>query len=132
MADNALTIAREDLARLLKTADLFAFALAPETVTPPVCLVGPGFPYLSYEGARFGSQILRLSVLIVVDPGTSDVTVNALDDLILRVVDAVDGQGPDEDRTFHVESVGQPGQAPLNGQTYLGVVVEVQTEIHRS
>lgn len=127
---NALTATRDALKQLLDDAGLFAFAVLPETVTPPVCLVGPGSPYLSYEGAGFGSQIVRLSIAVLADAGTNDVTVETLDELILRVIDAVDGRGP-EDVVFQVDGAGQPGQLPLNGQNFLGAVIDVQTEIRR-
>lgn len=124
---NELTQVREDLKALLTAAEFFAFTTVPERAVPPMAYVAPGFPYMSYDGASYGGGVIvRCNVVVIAKRGTNDVAAEALDDMVLRVIDAVDGS---ED--FLVSQVDIPGQISINGQLHLGVSIEVQREIQR-
>lgn len=123
---NALTQVRSDLAGVLTAAQMFAFVTVPESARPPLTFVGPGSPYVTYEGAVFGGEIVRCSVVVVASTGTNDVAAEELDAMVLTVLDAIA-----ETDAFLVGDVDQPGQLAINGQPHLAVSIEVQTEIHR-
>lgn len=124
---NALTEVRTRLADLLKDAGFHAFSIVPAKVTPPVAMVAPGEPYVTREGATFGGEIVRCNVVLTTGRGVNDKTAAEIDELLLKALDALEAADD-----FVVGDVGQPGQVALNNQNYLGVSVEVLTEIHRS
>lgn len=126
---NALTEVREKLATVLTDVGLHAFKTVPDRAVPPMVYVAPGSPYVSYEGAAFRGEIVRCNVIPVASRGTNDGAAEELDDLVLKVLDALrQREGLDE---FLVNDVGLPGQVTLNGQQHLAVAIEVQTEIQR-
>ncbi len=124
---NDLTQVRTDLKGLLEAADFFAFTIIPERATPPFAYVMPGLPYLSFEGATYGGGVIvRCNVGVVAKRGANESTAEALDLMVLQVLDAVDQQDG-----FVVSEVDLPGQVTINGQAHLAVSIEVQKEIHR-
>lgn len=124
---NALTDHRTLLRDILSDAGIdHAFVIVPERVTPPFAYVGPGLPYVTYEGATFGGMIAHFAVGVVASKGTNEVAAEELDDLVLRVLDAVAADG-----RYQVNEVDNPGRITLNGQTYLACSIDIQTEIHR-
>lgn len=100
------------------------FSVIPERVTPPFVAIGPGDPYVEYEGAVFGGHRVRQFATCVVAPGTNDKQAEALDDLIELVINAIDA-----DVDFVVERVQQPGQVAINNQAHLGASIIVLTEV---
>lgn len=124
MSDDLATV-RCRLRDAVRSAGLSAFATVPERVTPPVAFVGPGDPYVSTEGANFGSEIVRCEVVVVASPGVNDRTANELDSLILTAFDAAAAA------QFAITDVQRPGQITLGGQKYVAAVINVWTEIHR-
>jgi hypothetical protein len=98
----------------------------PAKVTPPFAFVGPGFPYVTYEGATFHAFIAHFSVGVVAGRGTNEAAAEELDDLVLQVLDAVAADGG-----FQANDVERPGRISLNGQEYLACTIDIQTEIHR-
>jgi hypothetical protein len=126
---NALTDLRVQLKTLLTDAGVNAFVIAPTTATPPMVYVGPGDPYVTREGAAFGSEIVRHDLGIVAPPGVNEVIAERLDELVLTVLDVID---PSEDFIVDpLRSVDRPGQITLNGQRYVATTITVLTEIHR-
>lgn len=124
-AASALAAVRGDLATYLgSTLGLQAFSELPEKVTPPFLSVGPGDPYVEFEGATFGHRRVRLLATIVGDVGTNDVRVAELDAYIVAIVEALDAS--DDYLVFQVD---QPGQIAINGQAHLGATVQAFTEI---
>lgn len=121
---NPLTSARTDLKQVLVDADVNAFSIPPAKASPPFAYVGPGLPYLTFEGATFGGRIANLSVVVVAGKGTNEMAAEELDELILTTVDAIEATDD-----FRVLEVDNPGQLKLNGQDYLATSMTVQREI---
>jgi hypothetical protein len=127
-SNNALTQRRKDLEALLKAGGLeHSFADMPEAVTPPFVYVAPGDPYVSYEGAAFGSKIAHYFVVPVAQAGVNEVTSDELDTLLLAALAAIE----DHD-DFYVVDVDVPGHILINGQKHPAVSINVQIEIPRS
>lgn len=124
---NAYAEAREQIRTALDAAGLHAFKTKPDHATPPLVFVGPGDPYITYEGATFGGDLLHHQLVVVGDVGTNDFRADGLDDLIGRTLDVVD-----ELEGFALQEVRQPGQIKVNGQDCLAVAVNVISEIRRS
>lgn len=123
---SAISERREAMRAALVAAGVSAFSTKPERVTPPFAFVGPGDPYLTTEGATFGSEILQLEVVVVVRPGVSDTRADELDEMILVAFDAA------TNADFAVRDVGRPGQISLGGQAHIAAVLIAETEINRS
>lgn len=123
---SALSETRVALAALLSEAfdGVQTFSEVPEKVTPPFIAVGPGDPYVEFEGTTFGGRRVRLAATFVTDIGTNDVRAAELDEAVVAMVGAIDGSGD-----FMVTQVDQPGQITVNGQSCLGVSVLTLTEI---
>lgn len=126
---NPLSDVRAAIADALTAAGLQAYKTVPDRAVPPLVYVAPGNPYVSYEGATFNGQIVRCYLVPIAARGTNDVNAEQLDELVLQVLDAV--RAAPELAEFTLGDVGQPGQVPINGQSHLGVDIEIQTEIHR-
>lgn len=123
---NDLTVLRERLVAQLTTAGFNAHQVMPERTAVPVVWVIPGDPYLSREGATFGGLIVRHQVNFAAAAGTNEVAAEALDAMLLDVLDAVDAL---ED--FDSGDVDRVGLAAINGQQYLAAGINVLTEIRR-
>ena len=123
---SALTDTRQALATLLDGAitDTKAFSEFPEKVTPPFVAVGPGDPYVDFEGATFGGRNVRLIATFVTERGTNEVRAADLDEAIVTLVEKIEDDG-----SFMVTRVDQPGQLAINGQAHLGVPIHVLTQI---
>lgn len=122
---SALSTVRADLVELLQPAvSMSVFSEFPEVVAAPFVAVGPGSPYIEFEGATFGHRRVRLAATIVADVGTNDMRVAELDAYIVALVEQVDASD-----NFMVYQVDQPGQIVINGQPHLGASVLVLTEI---
>lgn len=94
----------------------------PEVILPPVAFVGPGSPYIegNFEGMNFGESKVNLTITLVVEPGTNSPQANALDDLIVKTVGFIESQ-PD----LYIDEVDRPAAVQLNGQRYLGCLVNL-------
>lgn len=124
---NSLTDHREILKQILVDGGLaHAFVIVPPKATPPLVFVGPGSPYVTYEGANFGGMIAHFDVGIVAGRGTNETAAEELDEMVLQVLDAIHEAG-----TFQANDVDRPGRINLNGQEHLACSIDVQTEIHR-
>lgn len=124
---NTLTEHRDILKDILTSAGIEnAYVIIPARATPPLIFVGPGTPYVSYDGATFGSFIGHFDVGVVAGRGSNETAAEELDDQILTVLDAIAADG-----RFQANDVDRPGAISINGQTYLACSIDVQTEIHR-
>lgn len=125
---SALTDARKAFSSLLDgvLAGVQVFSEFPERITPPFIAVGPGDPYVEFEGATFGHRRVRLIATYVADRGTNDLKAADIDDAVVALVETIDG---DDAGAFVVTQVDQPGQISIGGQAHLGVSVHVLTEI---
>jgi hypothetical protein len=124
---NSLTDHRTILKDLLVAGGLeHTFVIVPPKATPPMVFVGPGSPYITYEGATFGGVIAHFDVGIVAGKGTNETAAEELDEMVLEVLDAIRAAG-----TFQANDVDRPGRINLNGQEHLACSIDVQTEIHR-
>lgn len=120
---NALTETRRAIKELLEAAGLFAFEIVPNVAQPPLVWVGQADPYLTYEGATFGSVIVHHELAVAGRAGINEVTAEDLDLTVLQILEALAG-------TEHVPvQVGRPGKVALNGQDYPAVQIYVDTEI---
>ena len=122
----ALGDVREAIKATVAAQGFPTFTTVPTTVTPPCVFVAPNEPYLTRQGATFGGEIVRHQVVVVTGRGVNEVAATSLDDMLLRVVDAL--YSNDE---WLVGDVDRPGQITLNGQAYLATAIDVDQEIHR-
>lgn len=125
---SALSDTRTGLAELLADSttfeDVTVLPELPEKATPPFVVVGPGDPYVSFEGAPFGYRRVHLAVTFVSERGTNDVRAGQLDEAIIAIVETIEADGD-----FMVVQVEQPGSVAINGQSHLAVSVTVMTEV---
>lgn len=127
---SALSEARGALAAALATLEVGGelvqvFRTWPEKVIPPCVLVGPGDPYVNpnFQGASFTESLVGLRATLVAGAGTNDVAADDLDDLIVAALAAIDAAQP---QGLYPVAVERPGRIDLNGQSFLGCVVNVQ------
>lgn len=123
---SALSDLRADLKAKLEAAGVFAFTIVPETAVPPFVFAAPDDPYIDYEGGiglAYGEALVRHRLGLVVPAGVNEVEAEALDELVLKVL-AIDF-APHE-----VQTVDEPGQIRLNGQTHLAVAVHLAAPIN--
>lgn len=101
------------------------FSAVPERVIPPCVMVGPGDPYVNpnFQGGTFGESLLRLRATVIAGAGTNDVAADNLDELIVATLAAVDVAQP---QGLYRDVVERPGRIDLNGQSFLGCVINVQ------
>lgn len=124
---NTLTEHRDILKSILEDGGIeSAYVIIPARATPPFVFVGPGIPYVTYDGASFGGFIGHFDVGIVASRGSNETAAEELDDMILAVLDAIASDG-----RFQANDVDRPGSININGQTHLACSIDVQTEIHR-
>lgn len=123
---SALSQLRTDLRDKLSAAGLHAFNIVPEKVTPPFVYAGPDEPYIDFEGdtgLSYGECRVRHRLGLVVAAGVNEVEADALDDLVLKVLGL--------DLSPHViDTVDEPGQIRINGQTHLAATVHVSVAIN--
>lgn len=124
---NDLTALRQRIVDDLKAQNFNAFTVMPETAAVPCVWVVPGDPYISREGATFGGLIVRHQVNFAAAAGTNEATAEALDAMVLDVMDALD-----QIDGLVTGDVDRVGLAPINGQQNLAAGINVLTEIHRS
>lgn len=118
---NALEELRAELRDAMNGAGLDAHLIVPEVVAPPVTFIGPGDPYVSLEGANYGSVVVRHEIVLAIGRGVNDVNAAELDRRFLAVLNALPG--------YFTVTGSFTGQVPLNGQNYLGGVLSILTEI---
>jgi hypothetical protein len=112
---------RDGLKTKLTDAGVFAFTIVPENATPPFVFAAPDDPYISFEhrdDLAYGEALVRHRLGLVVAAGVNEYEANELDALLLQVL------GIDFDPHF-IESVDEPGQIRINGQTHLAVAVHL-------
>lgn len=95
----------------------------PEAILPPIAFVGPGAPYVegSFTGMNFGETRVNLTITLVVDAGANSLQATALDDLVVNTIDFIESQDPE----LIFEDVDRPAAVTLNGQRYLGCLVNL-------
>lgn len=121
-----LTGLRGQLKTALVAADFFAFSTLPEKAPPPLVYVAAGDPYVTPVGATFGGLVVNHQLVLVASAGVNEARADELDEMIAGVIDVIEGLGE-----FGYE-VGRPGSITIEGQDYLGVAIELQTETRRS
>lgn len=114
----------------LTAADFFAFSTVPDNAMPPMVYVAPADPYVTPEGASLGGVIVRHQLIAVASPGVNETRADELDDMVSRAIDVLDVLV--EQGIAGTYEVGRPGGITLGGQPYLGVAIDIQTEIQRS
>ena len=124
---NAFTDARNQVKTAVVAGIPNTFTVVPERATPPMAWVAPGDPYISYEGATFGGEILRFEVVVVASGGVNETQADELDDLIASALDALAA----DDELFVVD-VGQPGRIAIGTGKYLAAAIAVQIQIRRT
>lgn len=113
---------RAQLRDALADADFHAFSALPEQVVAPLVFVTGAEPYVTLDGAPFGSAIVHHQVTVVASPGINEETANELDDLLTGVLVVLSGLVDN----FEVD---RPAQIDLGGQAHPAVAITTQTEI---
>jgi hypothetical protein len=114
---------RADLCEKLKTLDFNTFSIIPEVVTPPFAAVAPSEPYIEFSDAddlAYDEVIVNHRIILVAEAGANDKQADDLDLMVVKVLQL------DLD-PFLLNSVGEPGRINVNGQTHLGVAVNVSS-----
>ena len=123
---NLIVEKRNALREALSAADLNIYVTKPSKgLTFPLAFIAPGDPYITTEGAAFGSEIVNFDIVLVPKAGITEERANELDDLILQALDAVFAAD------FDTTRVERPGSITLNGSDYVAAVVTASTQIHR-
>lgn len=112
---------REELKDALEDADLHAFLIEPEKVTPPLVFVSPDDPYLTFEGAAYGNVIVHHQLAIAAARGVNEVAAGEVDRILATVLAAIP---PD----FAIGDA-RTGKITISGQQYLGAEVNLYREI---
>ncbi|KRB73077.1 hypothetical protein ASE01_20085 [Nocardioides sp. Root190] len=123
---SALSQLRTELRDKLTEADLFAFTIVPEKVTPPFVYAAPDEPYISFEAGAdlaFGEAVVRHRLGLVVAAGVNEVEADALDELLLKVL-AIDFS------PHVIDTVDEPGQIRVNQQTHLAAAVHLSVAVN--
>lgn len=116
---------RRDTAARLTTAGVPAYGHVPERLTPPAAIVLPDQPYVSGDEAdeltMCGTFRVRLRVALLGARGTNELAADQLDELVVKAVTELDAGG------FSRLTVAEPAELELNGATYLGTVISLET-----
>ena len=125
--NNPIVLKRAALKAALEDAGIKAYVTKPtKGLTFPLAFVAPGDPYITTDGATFGSEILNFDIVLVPRAGITEERANELDDLILTAFDAALAAD------FGAARVERPGSITLNGQEYVAAVITASTELHRN
>lgn len=114
---------RADVATALTTAGLTAIDYVAETIVPPVAVVVPSDPYVTDEDVPFGHVNVNLSILVIGGKGTNKAAASQIDSLIAQAFVALLTAG------YDVTEVSPPGQVNLNGQSFLGAVIDLSETV---
>ena len=119
----ALKTARNSLRDAVTARGVKAWSTKPERFTPPGAFVMPSEPYMTLQDASFGCARMHYDIVLVAARGINDKRADELDDMIQAAIAAVD------DLDWNLKPVPQPGQIAIEGQPYVGAVVQCDTEI---
>lgn len=127
MPTNLLTDARGALAVELKTGGLRAFSAYPgeDDVTYPLVYVTGSQPYVTYEGASFGSLLVHCDAIVIASEGDSPSEATELDTQVLAVLDAL------RVSEWQVDQVDQPVRVVVADKAHLAVRITCQHEFYR-
>lgn len=119
----ALSDHRTQVTRTLTQAGLPAFDHLPERLSPPCAVVAAAEPYLTKEGAPFGSVRIRLEVRLVTRPGANDQVTTDLDAQIETAFKAL------SNTTWAVEDVSQPYSLIVGQASFLAATLTINDDI---
>lgn len=124
-----LSIARTDLTTRLSGFSIDVLDAVPEKIVPPIAFVGPGSPYVegNFQGMMFGESKVNLTLTLVVAADGNAERATALDDLIVEAVDFINSQND-----LFIDDVDRPAAVTLNGQRYLGCLVNLSRIVRLS
>jgi hypothetical protein len=121
---SALAAVRSTVNQELTAGGLTSYAHPEEVVDLPCAFVGPGDPYLEFDGAAFGACLVNTVVVVVAEAGDNQAQADQVDALILQALAALEAADRD------VAGVDSPGRVALQGGSYLGAVIRlVPTEV---
>lgn len=116
-----LSEARADLAALLETAGLRAFAYSPDRVQPPMAVVYPGSSDWISSGSTFGTWSITFDVYITARTGSNVVITADIDEFVEAVLQAVN-----DTPGFEVASIGAPIAENVDGTNLLTAVATIR------
>lgn len=121
---SALSDARAAVAARFAEFSATVSESVPEMISPPCAFLVPGEPYVTanFQGMNFGESLLNLGLILAVERGGNDVQADGLDDLIVEAVALVEN-----DATLFLDDVSRPEGVVLNGQRFLGTIVNFST-----
>ncbi len=116
-----LAEARADLAALLESAGLRAFAYTPDRAAPPMAVVFPGAGEWINSGSTFGTWTITFDVYITARTGSNVVITADIDEFVEAVLQAVN-----DTPGFEVASVGAPTAENVDGTNLLVAVATIR------
>lgn len=119
----SLATHRATVSAALTAAGLQAFDHLPDRLAPPCAVIAGADPYLTSEGAPFGSVRMRLEVRLVTRPGANEQVITDLDALIEDAIAALDTT------TWAVEEVSQPYNLVAGSASYLTTTLTINDDI---
>lgn len=118
---NPLKDLRAEIANCLSEAGIRTVDYAATRITPPLAVVQPEQNYITQEvGTTFGQYTITIEVLILGPNATAKVAADTMDDFLWSAVNALDEE-------FDIVSVTAPGEARLEGATYFGSVITIES-----
>lgn len=116
-----LSDARADLAALLESAGLRAFAYAPDRVQPPMAVVYPSSSEWINSGSTFGTWTITFDVYITARTGSNVIITADIDEFVEAVLQAVN-----DTPGFEVASVGAPTAENVDGTNLLTAIATIR------
>lgn len=107
---NPITQFRADVAADLAELGITTYDFIPESMVAPAAVITPGSPYV-VPGQVLAEVEVTLNVRVYSGAGTNEAVTQALDELIVNVLNAL--------RSYGTPSVGQPGIDRSYQQPYL-------------
>lgn len=116
-----LSEARADLAALLESAGLRAFAYTPDRVQPPMAVIYPGSGEWINSGSTFGTWSITFDVEITARTGSNVIITADIDEYVEAVLQAVtDTPG------FEVATISSPQANNVDGTNLLVAVATIR------
>jgi hypothetical protein len=120
---NELTASKAEFALDLQTAGLDVLDYVPERVVPPIIIVSPDGTYITPDSVG-KSYLMGLKLTLVASTATNEQSTEELDDLISRVLTAL------QDLHYvHLTSVQQPYRLQANTAEYLATDITLDLSI---
>lgn len=118
---NHITLAKQQFATVMDTADIRILPYVPERITPPIVIINSGTPYLTADSIS-NEYLLGLELVCVAATATNKQASEKLDELIQNVLNALPHYA-------QLTNVGQPYLWAVNNAEYLSSTITLDLRI---